>query len=219
MDVTPEQVEAGHALYTKRFLRVYDLVVLSLTSRLAWKCPSSRIVKHYDDHVSSNHLDIGVGTGYFLEKCRFPSSTPRVAMMDLSENCLDVAGRRIARYEPERYIANVLEPLRIQAPKFDSVGMNYLLHCLPGTIRSKAVAFANIKPLVNPGGVVFGATMLYDGVKKNLLARRMMDDLNDRRVFTNTADDLEGLRWGLEQHLTDTHIEIVGTAALFWGRV
>ncbi len=219
MDVTPEQVEAGHALYTKRFLRVYDLVVLSLSSTFAWKCPSSRIVQHYDEHVSANHLDVGVGTGYFLDKCRFPSTAPRVALMDLSENCLNVAGRRIARYSPERYVANVLEPIRVQAPKFDSVAMNYLLHCLPGTIRTKAVALEHLKTLVNPNGVIFGATMLNGGVKKNLLARRMMKRVNERRVFTNTHDDLESLRWALSQHLSDPQVEIVGTAALFWGRV
>ena len=218
MDVTPEQVAAGHALYTKRFLAVYDLVVLWFSSRFAWQCPSSRILELYNEHVSGNHLDVGVGTGYFLNKCRFPVATPRIGLMDLSPNCLEVAGRRLSRYKPEVYRANVLEPTRIDAPKFDSVGMNYLLHCLPGTIRSKAVVFDHLKPLVNPGGVLFGATMLHEGVEKNWLARRLMKRLNADGVFSNTSDDVDGLRWALSRHLSDPVVEIVGTAALFWGR-
>lgn len=218
MDVTPEEVAAGHALYTKRFLAVYDLVVLRLSSRFAWKCPPSRIVELYDEHVSGNHLDVGVGTGYFLDKCKFPSTAPRIALMDLSPNCLEVAARRIARYKPEEYLANVLQPVHIAAAKFDSVGMNYLLHCLPGTIRTKAMVFEHLKALVNPGAVVFGATMLHSGVERNWLARRLMKRLNADGVFANTEDDLDGLRWTLSHHLSDPVIEVVGTAALFWGR-
>src|SRR5438876_5644469 len=139
MDATPEQVEAGHAFCTKRVLAIYDLAILGYFSRVAWKCPSRRILEHYEEHVSTNHLDVGVGTGYFLDRCRFASPSPRLALMDLNSNCLAVAGRRIARYDPEAYRANVLEPFPFRVPKFDSVGMNYLLHCLPGSIRSKGV--------------------------------------------------------------------------------
>src|SRR2546422_2229681 len=107
MDATPDQVKAGHAVYTKRFLRVYDLVVLRLSNRFIYGCPSSRLIEHYNSHVSANHLDVAVGTGFLLEKCRLPSDSPRLAFMDLNTNCLEVAGRRLARYAPESYLANV----------------------------------------------------------------------------------------------------------------
>lgn len=218
MDVTPEHVEAGHAFYTKRALAIYDLAILGFFSRFAWKCPSLRILEHYNEHVSINHLDVGVGTGYFLDRCRFASPTPRLAMMDLNPNCLEVAGRRVARYNPEIYRANVLEPIPIDAQKFDSVGMNYLFHCLPGSIKSKAVVFQHLKPLVTSGGRFFGATLLHDGVQRNWLARRVMDRNNAHGIFTNTEDDLEGLRWAMSQHLTEPAVEIVGCVAVFSGR-
>ena len=97
----------------------------------AWKCPARRILQHHDEHISVNHLDVGVGTGYFLDKCRFSSEAPRVALMDLNRDCLAVAERRIARYRPETYQANVLEPVVFDAPRSDSIGMSYLLHCVP----------------------------------------------------------------------------------------
>jgi hypothetical protein len=79
MSVSPEQVAAGHAVYTKRMLGIYDFLVLGLSNRLIWRCPTQRLIEHYNRHVTSNHLDVGVGTGYFLDRCRFPSAAPRVA--------------------------------------------------------------------------------------------------------------------------------------------
>src|SRR5262249_7044284 len=73
MSFSPEQVAAGHAVYTKRMLTVYDFVVLVISNRLIWKCPSRRILELYNRHVTGNHLHVGVGTGYFLARCRFPS--------------------------------------------------------------------------------------------------------------------------------------------------
>jgi hypothetical protein len=72
MDPTPEEVAAGHAFYTRRSLAIYDMAILGYFSRLAWRCPARRIVEHYNLHVSANHLDVGVGTGYFLDHCTFP---------------------------------------------------------------------------------------------------------------------------------------------------
>ena len=218
MEPTPEHVEAGHAFYTKRALAVYDLAILGYFSRFAWKCRSARVLEHYNRHVSANHLDVGVGTGYFLDRCTYPAAAPRVGLMDLNANCLEAAGTRVARFGPESYLANVLEPIELDVPKFDSLGMNYLLHCLPGTIASKASAFDHLTPLLNPGSVVFGATLLHDGVERNWLARKVMDRNNAHGIFSNTHDDLAGLELALAQRLTDPVVEIVGCVALFSGR-
>ena len=152
MDPSPEQVAAGHAFYTRRSLAVYDLAILGYFSRLAWRCPAHRIVAHYDQHVSANHLDVGVGTGYFLDHCRFPTppDKPRLALMDLSTSCLDAASTRVAAYDPEIIEANVLAPITYDGPRFDSVGLNYLLHCLPGDIEAKAVVFDHLVALDQP---------------------------------------------------------------------
>ena len=42
MDATPEQVQAGHAFYTRRSLAVHDLAILGYFSRMAWKCRAGR---------------------------------------------------------------------------------------------------------------------------------------------------------------------------------
>ncbi len=90
--------------------------------------------------------------------------------MDLNPNSLAVAARRLARYHPETYLRNVLDPIQIDAPPFDSVGIANLLHCLPGTMATKKVVFDNLKAVLNPGGTLFGCTVLWKGVKRSPLA-------------------------------------------------
>ena len=139
--------------------------------------------------------------------------------MDLNPNCLEGAGNRIARYCPEIYRANVLDPMGREIPRFDSISMTYLLHCFPGTIKTKSAVFQYLKPLLNTGGVVFGATLLSHGVKSNWAAKRLMAFYNSKGIFTNDQDDLQGLRAVLSEHLTGVSVEVAGCAALFSGRV
>lgn len=122
---------AGQAAYTKPVLAAYDFLVLGFSNRLVWNCPAHRLEAHYNRHISANHLDVGVGTGYFLDRCRFPTPTPRLALEALNENALAFTARRLARYRPDVYRRNALTPITLDAARFDSVGMNDLLHCLP----------------------------------------------------------------------------------------
>jgi hypothetical protein len=219
ISINADQVRAGQAVYTKRILSVYDFIVLGLSNRLLWKCPTPGLVEHYNKHVTANHLDVGVGTGYFLEHCRFPSQAPRIGLMDINQNTLDFSSQRIARYKPETYLHNVLEPISIEAVKFDSVGLNYLLHCVPGSIESKAVAFDHLKAFMNPNAVLFGSTLLQGGVLRNWFAKRLMDVYNKKGIFSNQYDSLDGLKRALDQRFRDVSIEIIGCTALFSGRV
>lgn len=179
---SPEAVAAGHAFYTRRSLAVYDLMILGYFSRVAWRCPAGRLVDHHDQHVTANHLDVGVGTGFFLDRCRFPIPDPRVVLMDPNQACLDAAARRLVRYEPERIRASVLDPVDYAGDPFGSVSMTYLLHCLPGSIDQKAIAVEHVLALTAPGAVVFGATLLSGGVDRNWYARAVMRWNNQRGI-------------------------------------
>jgi len=219
MSATSEQVKAGQAIYTKWTLAGYDLLVLGISNRFLWKCPTQRLKEHYSNHLTANHLDVGVGTGYFLDRCRFPSPTPRIALMDLNPDALEFASQRIARYRPETYRRNVLEPISLDAGRFDSVGINYLLHCIPSPNESKSAAFDHLKTLMNPNAVLFGSTLLQGGVPRSWFAKRLMDAYNKKGIFSNQDDDLEGLKHALNQRFRAVSVEVVGCAALFSGRV
>lgn len=219
MQVTREQVAAGQAVYTPRTLALYDLAVLGVSNRFIWKCPTARLEEHYQRHVTANHLDVGVGTGYFLDRCRFPGSNPRVALMDLNPDTLSFAARRITRYQPELYRRNVLAPIPFDGECFDSIGLNYLLHCLPGTLAAKAVVFDHLRPLLKPGAVLFGSTLLQGGVQRSAVAKGLMALYNRKGIFTNQADDLASLKDALTQRFREVSVEVVGCAALFAARV
>ena len=212
-------MESGQAVYTKRVLKAYDFVVLGVSNRFIWKCPTPQQLQHYQRHLSANHLDVGVGTGYFLDRCRFPSTPPRVALLDLNPTALEFAAQRIARYRPESYRRNVLEPITIDAPGFDSVAVNYLLHCLPGSLASKALVFDHLRPLMNANAMLFGATLLHHGVERGWAARRLMAVYNQKGIFSNQQDDLDTLKRELERRFDAVKVEVVGCGALFSGRV
>lgn len=218
MKTTDEQVLAGQAVYTKRTLKAYDFVVLGVSNRFLWKCPTHRLMAHYHQHLSARHLDVGVGSGYFLDHCRFPTSTPNVALMDLNQHTLDYTAERIKRYQPKTYCRNVLEPIKLDGEKFDSIATNYLLHCVPGDIKSKAVIFDHLKTLMNPNAVLFGATLLQGDLPRNWFAQRLMNVYNKKGIFSNQADDLDSLHNELSRRFKDVSVEVVGCAALFSGR-
>ena len=218
MNATSAEVHAGQAIYNRFVLAIYDVVVLGISNRYIWRCPTRRLLAHYDQHVTANHLDVGVGSGYFLDHCRFPSPAPRVVLMDLNDNALAFASRRIARSSPKTHRRNVLEPIAIDADGFDSIGVNYLLHCLPGPLESKAVALDHLARLLNAGGVVFGATLLGQDVPRSGLAQRLMRTYNAKRIFSNEHDGLAGLEHALRERFRESSLEVVGCAALFAAR-
>ncbi|EIZ81960.1 type 12 methyltransferase [Methylobacterium sp. GXF4] len=208
--------EAGQAIYNSGTLQLYDLVVLRLSNPLIWRCPTARILALYDRHVGAAHLDVGVGTGWYLDRCRFPTPAPRIGLMDLNADSLDYAARRIARYRPERYRLDVLggRPATGIAP-FASIGLTYLLHCLPGDIAAKAAAFDTVRPCLRDDGTVFGATILSGGVPTTAAARALMRVYNRKGVFSNTGDTLPALRAALDQRFRSVEITVEGCVALF----
>ena len=212
---TIEEALPGQAIYTPASLKVYDFFVLSFSNRLLWNCPTAELLAHYDAQVSDNHLDVGVATGFFLDSCRFSSAQPRLALLDLNQTCLDTAAGRVARYAPASYRANVLEPIAIDAPAFQSIAMMYLLHCLPGPMARKAAAFGNLKRHLLPGGCLFGATILGQGVKHNAFGRMVIDLYAAKGIFGNAQDDEAGLRQALSDHFAQVHLRVRGRVAIF----
>jgi len=206
-------------VYSLPFLRIwYDVCVLGVNNHLVWKCPTRVLVDHYRRHISANHLEVGVGTGYFLTQCSFGSNSPRLVLLDSNEACLRTTARRLASFHPECVKRSVLDPPLYGGAAFDSIGLNYVLHCLPGSIREKAVVLDHLSALLLPGGVIFGSTLLADGVKRGFLARRHMDVFNALGIFSNSRDSLEDLTRALRERFAEVSIRTQGCAALFSGR-
>jgi len=208
----PDSIKA----YTRLGLRVYDPLIVNLIAPRVWDCSPNALVEHYRAHVTSNHADIGVGTGYFLDRCGFGSPTPRLALIDLQTNCLEYAARRLSRYQPRTYSRDILRPIgAIPGGPFDSVALGGIIHCLAGDLHQKARVFDTIAPLTRAGTKIFGYTLVCDDVPLRARRRVVHRLLNRLRVVDNTNDRLADLRRELCARFTECRLERVGCMALF----
>jgi SAM-dependent methyltransferase len=199
-------------------LPFYDAFAYRFNSPLLWRCPRSRLIEAYNANVSGRHLDIGVATGGLLDDCRFPVQSPEITLMDLNPNSLAAAARRLARYAPRTHQANVLEPWGLEPAAYDSVAMCHLLHCVPGAMPEKGIAFEHARAVLAPGGVLFGATILGKDVEHTRLSRFAVAVSNRKKILSNLDDDLAGLDAALDNAFPDHNIEMEGIVALFTAR-
>ncbi len=212
---TTQSERAGAAIYSQGVLSVYDLVVTRFSNTFVWECPRERILDMYNAHVGNSHLDVGVGTGWYIDHCTFPSLQPSIYLADLNQNSLSVTAQRLRRYAPKPIQANALGTLPFKARAFDSIGLSLLLHCLPGAMPIKAQLFADLKPLLKPGGTVFGATVLGRDIHANRLAQFLLRLYNRQGVFNNLLDAPQDLETALHRHFSRASVEVVGCTALF----
>ena len=211
--IDAKAIARAHAVYTPSALAFYDLVVHGLSNRLAWRCPTSRLLDLYETNLSANHLEAGAGTGLFID--RAGTDFDRLVLLDINEHCLRRASARLARFRPTIRQANLLAPIEPGPAPVNSVGLTYVLHCLPGSMSEKLIAIDHLKPLMAEGAVLFGATILGRGVAANVAARALLELYNAKGVFNNRADDLEALSEGLRQRFATVAIESQGCVALF----
>lgn len=209
-------IARAHAVYTPFALSFYDVIVHGLSNRFAWACPTAKIFDLYTRNLTPDHLEAAAGTGFFLD--RADRAFDRLALLDINTHCLARAEKRLRRFRPECFEANLLAPLPFELSPFSSVGLTYTLHCLPGSIPEKLAAVDHLKPVMAPGAVLFGATILGAGVSPNAPARVLLDIYNKKGVFNNREDDLQSLTQGLEERFAHVEIEQRGLVALFRAR-
>jgi ubiquinone/menaquinone biosynthesis C-methylase UbiE len=119
-----------HSRPSRAFPRIYDPVILGFYGNVVWRCPTSRLVEQYRQHVGPKHLDVAPGTGYFLEHARLPYDS-EITLLDPNPDVLAHAARRLSHGHLSAVQADVLKPLPLTAKRFDSAALNYVLHCLP----------------------------------------------------------------------------------------
>lgn len=199
-------------------LNVYDLLVVRGFAPLIWGCEPQRVVDHYNQFVTANHVDIGVGTGFFLDRCRFPENTPRLALVDQRKTCLDFTARRLARYSPQTWQRDVTVPFDLPTDKFDSLCLGGILHCLNGTVAEKARVFDHITPLLCSGARVFGYTLVQNHIEGSLRRQSLNYVLNQLRVISNRSDTHAAFSKELYARFSHCRLEHQGAFLLFSAR-
>jgi ubiquinone/menaquinone biosynthesis C-methylase UbiE len=203
----------GQSDYSRALLRLYDPLVLGPIARFVWRFPTDEHVRLYRQHIRPNHLDVGPGTGYFLEHAGLPAGS-RVTILDPNLNVLRHVTRRLRDLEVTAVQADVLKPLPTPGP-FDSAALSLVLHCLPGPMERKALAIANVARVMTSGGVLFGASVLGRSGRHTRLGRAFLWAFNKRGAFGNLDDTEAGLRDILERSFRDVKLETVAGTAVF----
>lgn len=212
------EVAAGAAVYSNLLLSFYDIEVLMFELPCIFKCPLHEVKDFFNKNVSGVHLDVGVGTGYFLDKGKFPVENPTIHLMDLNPNTLQKTSKRIMRYDPISHQCNVLEPIQADLPMLDSISAINFLHCLPGSMLSKEAAIKNLKPFLRDGGVFFGVTVLGQGVDVGMLYRMANLTYNKKTIFSNLQDNASDLEVILRNNFEKVSVHVVGSVAFFSGQ-
>ncbi|BAH47052.1 hypothetical protein ROP_pROB02-00390 (plasmid) [Rhodococcus opacus B4] len=107
----------------------------------------------------------------------------------MNANSLKHSYRRLSpRYDVRTVEANVLDPVPSNLGPFDSVGVNHVVHCLPGGWREKGAVFQNLAGVLAADGVLFGSTVLGPGVKRNIFGLALSEAYNRLGAFHNRGD-------------------------------
>ncbi len=203
----------GQSDYSNAMLRMYDPLVLGPIIRFVWRFPRQEAVRLYREHIRPKHLDVGPGTGYFLEHAGLPAGS-KVTILDPNPNVLRHVTGRLRNLEVAAVEADVLKPLPIPGP-FDSAALSAVLHCLPGPMERKALAIENVAQVLAPDGVLFGITVLGRSGRHTRLGRAFLWAFNRRGAFGNLDDTEAGLREILERSFGQVDVKIVGGVAVF----
>ena len=203
----------GQSDYSPALLRLYDPLVLGPIIRFVWRYRREEGVRLYRDHIRPNHLDVGPGTGYFLEHAGLPADS-KVTILDPNPNVLRHVTGRLRGLQVTAIQADVLKPLPTPGP-FDSAALSAVLHCLPGPMERKALAIENVARVMAPDGVLFGATVLGRSGRHTRLGRAFLWAFNRRGTFGNLEDTEAGLRDILARSFGSVKLQTVGGMAVF----
>jgi SAM-dependent methyltransferase len=216
MDDADERARRGWRDYTPFLLRIYDPIVLGVVARVVWRIPTKAMLNSFRQLIGPTHLEVGPGTGWFLEKSGRLATTS-LTILDPNPNVLRHVTQRLHDTPITAVEADVLKPLPLDGP-FASVGLNAVLHCLPGPPEYKEVALRNIAAVLAPDGVLFGATVLGRSGNHTWLGQRVLTVFNRQGGFDNLDDSAAWLRSALERSFESVEVNEVGSLAIFVAR-
>lgn len=201
--------------YSNLILELYDFLILKLSSILIWRCQTDQLIQLYRSHVSRQHLEVGVGTGYLLNRAVFPSHWVTLHILDCNAKVLRHAYYRLARYSPVMLLCNLMSDDWPALPKQQSIGMNYVWHALGGNLQERARVFEKLAAQLSENGVLFGSSVvgIHDRMPK--LSQHVSRHWLRVGLFNNREDRPETLSAILGQHFLEVSVWQEGQVMLF----
>ena len=156
----------------------YDKFVNKVNCEKVWKCPQKHIINNYRRNINENHLEIGPGTGYFLSKENLDVNLNKLTLIDVNSEILDYSRNKLqSQYSDINILCHDLFTCEIpDSVVFNSVGINYVLHCVPGNLQTKLDKL--ISNLGDNKYNLFGASVICDPLHMNPIAEYELMFLN-----------------------------------------
>ncbi len=158
----------------------YDYLVNNLNCKYVWKCDQKFINKLYEKNITYNHLEIGPGTGYFLRNYNFNN----LHLIDINDDVLNNCEKNLKSncQNIHLYNKNIFEINNKINKEITSIGLSYVLHCVPNNLDS---SLNNLVENVKTGNkiIIFGSTVIPN--KNDYLATTEIYLLNKFGIFNN----------------------------------
>lgn len=206
------RTSVSQSYFNPWLLLFYDIALFRFISPCLWGCSKALLIDRYNSLCGRKHLEVGVGTGYLLVKCHSPIE--QLGLMDLSQACLNKTARRLRRLKPVVWRRNILNPIEGIDAQFQSISINYVMHCVAGNFTEKGIAFKHLKGLLLEDGILFGASVVKTD-RSGLFAKGFMALLNRIGVFNNSKDTVDDLEAELRRYFAFVQIERRSASVLF----
>jgi phospholipid N-methyltransferase len=186
----------------------YDYFVNNINCKYVWKCDQRYIKKLYANNITNKHLEIGPGTGYFIKKYQFNN----LHLVDINQDILTNSKKNLNNncQNIKIHNQNIFENNNKINEDITSIGMSYVLHCVPSNLdRSLDNLVENIK--ANNQVTIFGSTVIPN--KKDFLAMTEIYTLNKLGIFNNINHNKEQLEYIISKY--NGNVKHVGNVLLF----
>ena len=194
-------------------IKIYDFVVNDLNCKYAWRCHKNNIFKNYQNNLKNNHLEIGPGSGYFLNPKFHQKKIDNLFLMDINQPILKASKENLDKYYSNIQTVNhnIFEK-SLNSLQIDSIGINYVLHCVPGSLDNKLEKlYLNLPKNTN----IFGATVISDIDKQTPLSKLELKLLNHKGVFNNKLDFSNNFIDFVERNRLPYSYQIIGNVLIF----
>lgn len=198
--------------FNRIIFKNYDLLVNNLNCKYVWKCDQKYIQNIYDKNITRNHIEIGPGTGYFLKKYKFDNLT----LIDVNQDILEESSRNLENNCKNINIINhnIFEKNnKLEIKNYNSIGINYVLHCVPNDLSYSISNMINNIP--NNNLTLFGSTVIPSEKDKFSLAQLEIYFLNKFGIFNNKSHSVNDISLYIKNNFQNYNMNKIGNSFLF----
>ena len=189
-----------------------------INCKYVWQCSDKNICQLYKNNIQKHHIEIGPGTGYYLKP--YISNLNSLELIDVNSNVLRYANMRLHHSDLKKKITNINlfkknNIIQINN-EITSIGVNCVLHCVPGPIETNIDNLINNIQKQNKNNkiIIFGSSVINDS-NKNILQDFELALLNYFRIFDNKKDNEERLIDYFHHKQLKYKINKIGSIILF----